>query len=129
MDRNKLRKAVEEFKIWCRKFRNPVLKRDAQQIAWIMGHIKSKIQGVINYFSLPGNSIRHKELVILFQRVLFYWLNPDCFRDFVTLSRGSERRSYNWKTFYCMWDQFFEGKRKERLRNEGIQLSFVNMLL
>jgi hypothetical protein len=83
-----------------------------------MGHVKSKIQGIINYFSLPGNAIRHKELVILFQRVLFYWLN-----------RRSERRSYNWKTFFIMWEYFFERKRKERLKNEGIQLSFVNMLL
>lgn len=111
MDRKKLKKAVDEFRIWCKKFRN-------RRIAWIMGHVKSKIQGIINYFSLPGNVFRHKELVKLFQRTLFYWLN-----------RRSERKSYNWKAFYCMWDYFFEGKRKEKLRNEGIQLSFVKMLL
>jgi group II intron reverse transcriptase/maturase len=111
MARKKLKKAVDEFRIWCKKFRN-------RRIAWIMGHVKSKIQGVINYFSLPGNVHRHKELVTLFQRALFYWLN-----------RRSERKSYSWKTFYCMWDHFFEGKKKEKLRNEGIQLSFVKMLL
>ena len=111
MHRDKLKKAVDEFKVWCKKFRN-------RRMAWIMGMVKSKIAGIINYYCLPGNSIRHKELVILFQRTLFYWLN-----------RRSERRSYNLKTFHIMWEQFFEGKRKEKLRNEGIQLSFVNVLL
>jgi len=109
MDRNKIKKAVDEFKLWCKKFRN-------RRIAWIMGHVKSKLDGIMKYFSLPGNSHRHKELVILFQRTLYYWLN-----------RRSERRSYNWRTFYCMWDHFFKGK--EKLRNNDVQLSFVDMLL
>lgn len=82
MDRNKLKKAVEEFKIWCKEHRNRrSLSGVEMRIAYIMGYVKSKINGRINYFSLPGNSIRHKELVVLFQRVLFYWLNPEI-RDF-----------------------------------------------
>jgi hypothetical protein len=50
MDRNKLKKAVEEFKIWCKKFRN-------RRIAWIMGHVKSKIEGIVNYLS--GIQVSH----------------------------------------------------------------------
>jgi RNA-directed DNA polymerase len=110
MSRKKLKKAVSEFKEWCKEFRN-------KRIAWIMGRVKSKITGIINYFNLPGNSIRHRELTILFQRILYYWLN-----------KRSERKSYYWKTFKRMWCQFF-GDRRRQLINEGIQLSFVNDLL
>lgn len=111
MDRNKIKKAVNEFKIWCRKYRN-------RRIAWIMGHVKSKLDGIMNYFSLPGNALRHKELVVLFQRTLYYWLN-----------KRSERRSYNWKAFYCVWDQFIGGKQRTKSSNNDVQLSFVNLLM
>jgi group II intron reverse transcriptase/maturase len=111
MDRNKIKKAVNEFKIWCRKYRN-------RRIAWIMGHVKSKLDGIMNYFSLPGNALRHKELVVLFQRTLYYWLN-----------KRSERRSYNWKAFYCVWDQFIGDKQRTWSSSEDVQLSFVNLLM
>jgi hypothetical protein len=115
MDRKKLKKAVDEFKIWCKKFRNPVLKRDfayAQQIAWIMGHVKSKIQGIINYFSLPGNERRHKELVTLFQRALFYWLNPDCFGTSLHSAEEVNAKVITGKPFTACGITSLKGKGK-----------------
>ena len=105
MSRKKLKKAITEFKAWCKEFRN-------RRIAWIMERVKSKLTGINNYFNLPGNTKRHRELTTLFQRTLYYWLN-----------KRSERKSYSWKTFFIMWRQFF-GDRRSILINQGFQLSF-----
>ena len=52
-----------------------------------MGMVKAKLTGIRNYFNLPGNSERMKEVETLFQRKLYFWMN-----------RRSERKSYNKKT-------------------------------
>jgi group II intron reverse transcriptase/maturase len=110
MSRKKLKKAVTEFKAWCKEVRN-------KRIAWIMERVKSKITGIVNYFNLPGNTKRHRELTTLFQRTLHYWLN-----------KRSERKSYSRKTFRIMWRQFF-GDRRSILINQGFQISFIKDLL
>jgi len=110
MSRKKLRSTVNAFAQWCREHRN-------KRIAWIMGMVKSKLAGISNYFNLPGNSGRLKEVTTLFQRKLFFWLN-----------RRSERKSYNVKTFNVMWKQFL-GKSLRSLANEGIQISFLSSLV
>ena len=85
------------FKQWCRKQRD-------KRIAWIMGIVKAKLQGIRNYFNLPGNTLRLREVELLFKRVLYRWLN-----------RRSERKSYNWKTFMCMWRQFMYPKPRPKV--------------
>jgi hypothetical protein len=109
MSRKKLSRIANEFSDWCKKNRN-------RRIAWIMGIVKAKLRGIKNYFNIPGNSVRMKEVELLFKRSLYRNLN-----------KRSERKSYNLKTFTYMWDYFF-GKTREQLTNTGIQLSFVNML-
>jgi len=110
MYRKKLSRIVNEFSVWCRKNLN-------RRIAWIMGMVKLKLQGIKNYFNFPGNSLRIRELELLFKRTLFRYLN-----------KRSERKSYNLKTFTIMWNQFLV-KSKEHLTSKVVQLSFVNQLV
>jgi group II intron reverse transcriptase/maturase len=110
MCRKKLHRIVDAFSDWCKKHRH-------RRIAWIMGMVKTKLNGIRNYFNLPGNYRRMKEVKLLFQRKLIFWLN-----------RRSERKSYSWKTFFIMWKQFLE-KRSRSLANEGVQISFLSSLV
>ena len=110
MSRKKLHNTVNAFALWCKEHRN-------RRIAWIMGMVKAKLTGIENYFNLPGNCRRMKEVVVLFQRKLHFWLN-----------RRSERKSYNTKTFNIMWKQFLE-KTPRSLANEGIQINFLSSLV
>ena len=110
MCRKRLRRTVNNFAQWCRGHRD-------RRIAWIMGMVKAKLTGIRNYFNLPGNSERMKEVETLFQRKLYFWMN-----------RRSERKSYNKKTFNIMWKQFMY-KKSRRLANDGIQLNFLSSLV
>jgi group II intron reverse transcriptase/maturase len=109
ISRKKLREIVSEFKQWCKECRNKRLK-------WIMVHVKSKLRGLRNYFGVPGNSANLREILYLFKRLLYKWLN-----------RRSERKSYNWKTFRQML-QFYNVEGSKKLVNQGIQLSFLQHL-
>jgi group II intron reverse transcriptase/maturase len=106
MSRKKLHQTVDVFSQWCKDNRN-------RRIAGIMGDVKAKLTGIRNYFNLPGNYHRMREVKLLFRRKLFFWLN-----------RRSERKSYNWKTFSVMWNQFLE-KKPRSLANEGVQTNFL----
>lgn len=108
--RKKLRKIVSEFKQWCIEYRNKRLK-------WIMAHVKSKLRGLKNYFGVIGNSASLREILYLFKRLLYKWLN-----------RRSERKSYNWKTFQQML-RFYNVEGSKKLSNQGIQLSFLKYLV
>ena len=110
MCRKRLKRTVDYFARWCRDHRD-------RRIAWIMGMVKAKLTGIRNYFSLPNNICRMREVETLFQRKLYFWLN-----------RRSERRSYNWRTFFYMWNQFLE-KKSRSLVNQGIQMSFLSSLV
>jgi RNA-directed DNA polymerase len=110
MSREKIRRSVREFSLWCREHRN-------KRIAVIMGMVRAKLRGIKNYFKFPGYSVRIREVFYLFRRTLYRWLN-----------RRSERKSYNWKTFIIIWRQFdIESVNGNYV--DGIQLSFVNRLL
>lgn len=109
MSRKKLHRIANEFSVWCKEHRD-------KRIAWIMGMVKTKLTGIGNYFSLPGNSRRRKEVRFIFKNHLYHWLN-----------RRSERKSYNWKTFMIMWRNFL-GVSQYELANYGVQMSFVNRL-
>ena len=81
-----------------------------------MGMVKAKLRGLRNYFTLRGTTNRMHQLEMHFKRTLYRWLN-----------RRSERRSFNWKTFAIMWNNFL-GVSQYSLANYGVQLSFVNSL-
>ena len=110
MSREKIRRSVKEFSLWCKEHRN-------KRIGWIMGKVREKLRGIRNYFKFPGYSRRIREVYCLFRRTLFRWLN-----------RRSERKSYNWKTFMIIWKQF-DAESVSGNYIDGIQLSFVNRLL
>ena len=110
MSREKIRRSVKEFSLWCKEHRN-------KRIGWIMGKVREKLRGIRNYFMFPGYSRRIREVYCLFRRTLFRWLN-----------RRSERKSYNWKTFLIIWKQF-DVESVSGNYIDGIQLSFVNRLL
>jgi group II intron reverse transcriptase/maturase len=110
MSRERIRRSVKEFSLWCKKHRN-------KRIAWIMGMVKAKLLGIKIYFKFPGYSERIRELYYLFKQTLYRWLN-----------RRSERKSYNWKTFKIMWNQFNVESYTRNIA-DGIQLSFINKLL
>jgi len=108
--RKRLRKIVLKFKQWCKEYRNKRLK-------WIMAQLKSKLRGLRNYFGVIGNSASLREILFLFRRVLYKWLN-----------RRSERKSYNWKTFRQML-RFYNVEGSKKLVNQGVQLSFLQHLV
>ena len=110
MCRKRLCRTVNDFAQWCRGHRD-------RRIAWIMGMVQAKLTGIRNYFGLPGNSERMKEVETLFQRKLYFWMN-----------RRSERKSYNKKTFMIMWKQFMY-KKSRRLVSDGIQMNFLSSLV
>jgi group II intron reverse transcriptase/maturase len=109
MSRKRLHRTVNIFSQWCKDHRD-------RRIAWIMGMVKSKLTGIRNYFNLPGNMCRIREVESLFRKKLYFWLN-----------RRSERKSYNLKTFTIMWKQFLY-KDRRTLVNQGIQMSFLSSL-
>jgi len=110
MCRKRLHRTVNVFAQWCKEHRN-------RRIAWIMGMVKAKLTGLRNYFNLPGNTCRMREVEELFRRKLFFWMN-----------RRSERKSYNLKTFTIMWKQFLYKKPRSQV-NQGIQMSFLSSLV
>jgi hypothetical protein len=61
---------------------------------------------------------RNKELVILYQRTLYYWSN-----------KRSERRRYNWKAFYGVQDHSISNKLRTKSSSKDIKLDYVNLLM
>ena len=108
-DPQRMRRIAANFKEWCR------IHRD-KRMAWIMGMVKSKLNGLKNYFGVVGNSKRVRQIYDIFRYTLYRWLN-----------RRSERKSYNWQTFMQMWD-YYNVSNLSRLNNEGLQLSFLQYL-
>ena len=107
--RKKVRAIVAAFTLWCREHRS-------KRIRWIMGMVKSKLNGIRNYMNVPGNSARIKQVYLLYKRILYRWLN-----------RRSERKSYTWKTFMFIW-RFYNVSKCQYLYNEGVQISFLPYL-
>ena len=107
--RKKLRKIAMEFKQWCKEERN-------KRIAWILNQVKAKLRGLRNYFGVIGNSASLHEIWQVFKRTLYRWLN-----------RRSERKSYNWNT-YAQMLRFYNVEDSKKLKNQGIQLSFLHFL-
>ncbi len=108
-DSQRIRRRAANFKDWCRKHRD-------KRMAWIMGMVKTKLNGLKNYFGVVGNLKRVRQIYDIFRYTLYRWLN-----------RRSERKSYNWETFMHMW-HFYNVSNLSRLNNEGLQLSFLQYL-
>jgi RNA-directed DNA polymerase len=107
--RKTLRRIALKFKLWCKSIRN-------KRIQWIMGMVKTKIRGHIEYFGVKGNSASLRAMYHICVRTLYKWLN-----------RRSERKSLNWKTFSGML--MFYGIFSPKIRTpDSIQLSLLPYL-
>ena len=103
----KLRSIVQDLALWLEKHKNKRLK-------WVLGMVKAKLRGLYNYFGVIGNSLRLREIYILYCRTLYRLLN-----------RRSQRKSFNWKTFTFILQFHGVVRHRSNLFNEGIQLSLL----
>lgn len=106
----KLRSIVQDLVQWFEKHASKRMK-------WILGMIKAKLRGLYNYFGVIGNSLRLREIYILYCRTLYRLLN-----------RRSQRKSFNWKTFTFILRFHGVVRHRSNLFNEGIQLSLLPYL-
>lgn len=81
----KFRGGLAALKDWLKKSRSLPLPE-------IVATLKSKLQGVWNYYGVIGNSERLWDYAWNAKRLVHKWLN-----------RRSQRRSYNWTTFEEAW--------------------------
>ena len=107
---NKFHKVIREFAEWIRENRHKPLR-------CIMEQVKTKLRGHRNYFGRQGNSACVWKVYRAVEKLLFKWLN-----------RRSQRKSYSWKTFNKMLD-FYNVKSSARIGNNGVQISFLSLLL
>jgi hypothetical protein len=73
----KLRSIVQDLVQWLEKHKN-------KRLNWVLGMVKTKLRGLYNYFGVIGNSVRLREMYILYCRTLYRLLN-----------RRSQRKSFN----------------------------------
>jgi len=107
----KQRKIIQDLKEWFKKYRN-------KRLWWIMGKVKAKLRGLYNYFGVIGNSLKLKEMYILYKKTLFQLLN-----------RRSQRKSFNYKTFLFILKNHGIVEYRSGLYDKGIQLSFRSQLV
>lgn len=77
----KLRKALRNFKDWCRKNRNMRLKE-------LFVFLNAKLRGYYNYYGLIGNRRSIQMFHLRATAILYKWLN-----------RRSHKPSFNWELF------------------------------
>lgn len=80
--RKKFTYKLKEFKVWLKKNRSVLKKRE------LLNTAKQKWRGHLNYFSITDNYKRCNAFGHQMERMLFKWLN-----------RQSQRRSYTWEQF------------------------------
>jgi RNA-directed DNA polymerase len=86
--REKLRKSIQNFKIWCKAKRHVRLDR-------LFGELNVKLRGYYNYYGVKGNSKSLNEFFFNVMRILYGNLN-----------QRSQRRSYNWNGFKTLIKHF-----------------------
>jgi hypothetical protein len=84
----KLRAGLKALGRWIKKSRSLPLPE-------IVATLKSKLQGVWNYYGVIGNSERNGRFAWFAQRLVYKWLN-----------RRSQRRSYNMTAFMEAWERW-----------------------
>jgi RNA-directed DNA polymerase len=109
--RKRLRRIILDLKRW-------LIKHSSKRLRWIMGMVKTKLRGLYNYFGVIGNSASLNEIYNLYRATLFHRLN-----------RRSQRKSFNWKQFTFILR--FHGIVRHRSKDlsDGIQLSFLPLLV
>ncbi len=95
--RKKLREALRRFTMWCRRNRNLRLKT-------LFRRLNAKLRGYYNYYGVIGNYASLEQFYRQAMRILYKWLN-----------RRSQRRSFNWRGFRELLEEF----RIERPRIVG----------
>jgi group II intron reverse transcriptase/maturase len=105
--REKLRKSLKNFNIWCQCVRGLKLKR-------IIELLNVKLRGYYNYYGVIGNYKSLDEFFYQVRRILYKWLN-----------RRSQKRSYNWEKFNRMLKIYrLELPRIVERRTNQINLGF-----
>jgi group II intron reverse transcriptase/maturase len=107
--RKKFRRSLASFTEWCRENRSTPKRR-------LLKTLNSKLRGYYNYFGVIGNYERLKEYFRQAMRILKKWLN-----------RRSQRRSFNWKTFWAMLERHKIERPRITERQDGqrrLQLSY-----
>jgi group II intron reverse transcriptase/maturase len=84
----KIRAGLKALGSWIKKSRSLPLPE-------IVATLKSKLQGVWNYYGVIGNSERNGRFAWFAQRLVYKWLN-----------RRSQRRSYNMTAFMEAWERW-----------------------
>lgn len=79
--RNKIRRSLFNFSIWCKRNRSVKLWK-------FMTKLNSKLRGYYQHYGVIGNFGSINEFAYLSRRILFKWLN-----------RRSQRKSFNWSEF------------------------------
>lgn len=79
--RNKIRKLLKEFKVWCKTNRKRRIKE-------IVGMLNKKLRGYFNYYGVIGNSKGLYDFYNPVIKMLFKWLN-----------RRSQRKSFTWEQY------------------------------
>jgi|GEM_PF-1534693 hypothetical protein len=62
-DSQRMRRIAMNFKEWCKAHRD-------KRMAWIMGMVKTKLNGLKNYFGVVGNSKRVRQIYNIFRYTL-----------------------------------------------------------
>lgn len=84
----KFRTGLKALKEWLKKSRSLPLPE-------LVATLKSKLQGVWNYYGVIGNLERVWKFAWVAQRLVYKWLN-----------RRSQRKSYNWTAFTQAWERW-----------------------
>lgn len=79
--RNKLRKSLKAFTVWCKQNRNKKIKK-------IVGMLNVKFRGYFNYYGVMSNSKGLSQFYYEAKKILYKWLN-----------RRSQRKSFDWEEF------------------------------
>lgn len=105
----KMRQTLHTLKVFIKENRS-------KPLPWLLEQVKKKLRGHRAYFGIQGNSERIHNLTYWTKRLLFKWLN-----------RRSQRKSFNWKEFERILEQF-DFSEVAYLRNYGVQQSFLSYL-
>jgi group II intron reverse transcriptase/maturase len=104
--RFKLRSGLKNFKIWCKESRNFRFKK-------LFLLLNAKLRGYYNYYGVIGNFESLQEFFFRAMGILYKWLN-----------RRSQRRSFNFKTFYEILKYYnIERPRITQRRNSQLKLT------
>jgi group II intron reverse transcriptase/maturase len=101
--RKKFRRSLQNFTEWSRKSRSTPIRK-------LLANLNRKLRGYYNYFGVIGNYERLQKFFYQAMGILKKWLN-----------RRSQRRSFNWETFWAMLNRRKIERPRITERPEGQQ--------